>query len=255
MSRAGARPDHLSRWVFNRLAADYERRPGYPSSLVDRLTLLAGGQGARVVDVGAGTGHLALPLALRGLRVTALEPAEAMRNVLFGEAARRDLRVDCVLGSAEKNDLPGAAFDLALFADSAQWVNPPEAGREMRRLLAPGGRIAFLVPSFTDTPFLLALREEIALANKKARPKRPPLEVLTAYAGLAMGGTESFEDAPLLDKDTLRAVLRSLSYVGPALGPSATETLLDRASELATRHGGAIWARTFELAWTAAVPG
>ena len=69
MSRRGAKPSDASRWVFNRLAADYRRRPGYPDALVARLLDLAGGARARVADLGAGTGQLALPHARAAARV------------------------------------------------------------------------------------------------------------------------------------------------------------------------------------------
>jgi predicted RNA methylase len=69
--------------VFNRLAEDYRRRPGYSTGLAERLLALAGGPGARVADLGAGTGHLALPLARLGARVHAVEPARAMLAALL----------------------------------------------------------------------------------------------------------------------------------------------------------------------------
>jgi predicted RNA methylase len=71
-----------ARWVFNRLAHPYSKRPGYPEALVERLAALAGGRGRRVADLGAGTGHLALPLAARGLLVAAVEPAREMLGAL-----------------------------------------------------------------------------------------------------------------------------------------------------------------------------
>ena len=38
--------------------------------------------GSRVLDIGAGTGTLAIPLAAKGCRVTAIEPSEPMREGL-----------------------------------------------------------------------------------------------------------------------------------------------------------------------------
>ncbi len=52
-----------------------------------------------------------------------------------------------------------------------------------------------------------------------------------------------------LAPEALEAVLRSLSYVGPALGPAALEALLADARALADAHGGAVLAREIELAW------
>jgi SAM-dependent methyltransferase len=232
--------------VFNRLAGDYRRRPGYPDALVERLLELAGGPGARVADLGAGVGHLALPLARRGARVAAVEPARAMLAAL-AEAGERG--VEPVHAAAEETGLPGAAFDLVLLADAVQWVDPERCGREAARLLAPGGAIAVVTPSLADTPFLRALAERMAAANFKARPRRPPVALLLSVAGLGVPTEEIFHDEAALAPDALDAVIRSLSYIGPALGPAALAALLAEARALAATQGGAVWRRDITLTW------
>ena len=47
-------------------------------------------------------------------------------------------------------------------------------------------------------------------------------------------------------------MLRSLSYVGPALGPQALAALLADARALAASHGGAVWRRELVLEWARA---
>jgi len=263
VSRRGVRPDEEGRWVFNRLAASYVARPGYTAALVDRIAALAGGPGARVADLGAGTGLLARPLARLGLRVWAVEPARAMLEVLRGD---RDPDPDpdpdrdpgpgpgpdpvvAVHASAEETGLPSSAFDLVLLADALQWVDPERGGREAARLLSPRGALAVVTPALADTPFLAALAALVAAANPKARPLPPPVGRLFAAAGLPPPGRETFEDDAPLDERRLEQVLRSLSYVGPALGPAALERLLAEARALARRHGGARWRRTLALEW------
>jgi SAM-dependent methyltransferase len=243
--RRGVRVSDPSRWVFNRLARDYLRRPGYPPALAARLLELAGGPGARVADLGAGTGHLALPLARLGAEVDAVEPARAMLDVLA--EAKGALPVRPVHAAAEETGLPAGAFDLALLADALQWVDPERGGREVGRLLAPRGALAVVVPILADTPFLRALRERIARANPKARPRPPPVARLAAAAGLGPPHVERLADEILLDDDALGAVVRSLSYAGPALGPAALEALLADARALARAHGGAVWRRDILL--------
>jgi SAM-dependent methyltransferase len=60
---------------FGRAAADYQRtRPVCPPRLFDDLIDLAGLEaGERVIEVGCGTGQATVPLAERGLAVTAVE--------------------------------------------------------------------------------------------------------------------------------------------------------------------------------------
>jgi SAM-dependent methyltransferase len=245
VSRRGVSVTDPSRWVFNRLAGDYRRRPGYPPALVARLLALAGGPGARVADLGAGTGHLAVPLARLGARVHAVEPARAMLDLLAADAA--GLPVEPVHAAAEETGLPAGAFDLVVVADALHWIDPDRGGREVARLLAPRGALAVVVPALADTPFLSALRERLARANPKARPRPPPVAQLCAAAGLPPPARERFEDEVLLDDEALSAVVRSLSYAGPALGPGALDRLLADVRALAREHGGAVWRRELLL--------
>jgi SAM-dependent methyltransferase len=244
-SRRGALPSDPSRWVFNRLAADYRARPGYPDALVARLLALAGGPGARVADLGAGTGLAATPLARAGARVDAVEPARAMLDVLAEET--RGLAVTAIHAAAEDTGLPAGAYDLVLLADALQWIEPEGGGREVARLLAPGGAVAVVAPRLADTPFLAALAALLAEANPKARPLPPPIARLCAAAGLPPAVEERFEDEVLLDEGRLEAVLRSFSYAGPALGPARLARLVADARALAAAHGGARWRRVLPL--------
>ncbi len=290
VSRRSISPQDDRRWVFNRLAAEYRHRPGYPPALLARLLALGGGPGARVAELGAGTGLLCLPLARLGARVTAVEPARAMLDVLRARAGAPDVEPMCAaapgstpgvepihatalgstpgvepnhaaaLGStpgvepihaaAEETGLPSGAFDLVVLADALQWVDPQRCGREAARLLAPGGALAVVAPRLAATPFLAALAERIAQANPKARPAPPPVAHLFSAAGLPAPAEERFHDEVRLDDAGLEGVLRSLSYVGPALGPPSLEALLADARALAAAHGGAVWRREIDLAWS-----
>ncbi len=246
MGRKNASPADARRWVFNRLAEDYRQRPSYPAPLVARLLGLAGGPGARIADLGAGTGQLALPLAALGAEVHAVEPARAMLDVLAAAGAPR---VTLVHAAAEETGLAEGAFDLVVLADALQWVDPERGGLEAARLLAPAGALAVVTPRLADTPFLTALSARIAAANFKARPAPPPVGLLFAVAGLGAPASEAFEAEEALAPERLDAVLRSLSYVGPALGAGALAALLADARALAEAHGGAVWRRELALAW------
>ncbi len=246
MSRRGISVHEDGRWVFNRLAGDYADRPGYPPGLVSRLASLAGGPAARAADLGAGTGHLSLPLAAAGLTVHAVEPARAMLAALGSPPPPGVLPVHA---AAEATGLPAGSFDLVVLADALHWTEAGPCGREAARLVRRGGVVAVVEPRFAETPFMTALAGLLEAANPRARRTPLPLELFFAHAGAAPHVTEAFQHHERLDDRRLDAVLRSLSLVGPALGPAGLEALLGGARELAAAHGGASWARRILLHW------
>ena len=240
------------RWVFNRLAGDYLARPPYPASLVDRLVELAGGPGARVADLGAGIGHLALPLAAHGLAVSAVEPARAMLVALAGRAPP-GAAVTVVEAAAEATGLPTGGFALVILADALQWVDPERPGGEAARLLAPGGTIALIEARFSATPFMTGLAALLARENPRARPRAPgpARQVLSLAAPGVAPVAESFAQDASLDPAALAAVVRSMSFAGPALGPERLAALLADAAGLAEAAGSARFQRDLTLRWAA----
>lgn len=125
---------------FDAVAAQYAAaRPGYPPALFDAIEELAGQPlaGARVLDVGAGTGIATRLLAERGARVTAVEPGAAMAAELH--AAHPAVPLVRALGDA----LPfrdDAGFDLVGYAQAWHWTDPARSVPEALRVLRPGAR-------------------------------------------------------------------------------------------------------------------
>jgi hypothetical protein len=126
-------------------------------------------------------------------------------------------------------------------------MDAERSGREAARLLRPGGVAAVVVPRLASTPFLDALSARLAAANPRARPAPPPVALFLSHAGAAPLPAEPFVHEVPLAPDDLDAVLRSLSLVGPALGPAGVEGLLAEARALAAAHGGAVWRREIAL--------
>ena len=234
--------------VFEGLAEAYRARPGYPAALVQRLLALAP-PAARVVDLGAGTGHLAEPMARGGARVVAVEPAQAMLAVCAERV--QGLAVKLVQAPAESTGLLAASAELVLLADAAHWVDPEAAGREAFRLLVPGGTAATVGPRPADTPFMRELERLVREANPKRRPQGPGRA--RQWLALASGGAPvralEFQHSVELSAAALEAVLHSLSFLGPALGPKRMASLVADAVELGRRTGGARWERVLRLAW------
>jgi SAM-dependent methyltransferase len=130
-------------WDYTTLAAAYADRPPYADPAVDAFLAVAGIEvGHRVCDIGAGTGHLTLPLLQRGLVVDAVEPNKAMRTI-----GRNRIVADTVEwsgGRGEATGLPGGSYDLVTFGSSFNVMDSARALAEAHRLLVPGGWFACL---------------------------------------------------------------------------------------------------------------
>jgi SAM-dependent methyltransferase len=130
---------------FSNRVENYRRyRPGYPSGVIDLIRVTGGlGAGARVADVGSGTGIFTRQLLEAGFEVSAVEPNEAMRL-----AAEEDLRgypgFHSIGASAEGTGLPDQAFCAVTSAQAFHWFKREAVRLEFHRILRPGGRV-FLI--------------------------------------------------------------------------------------------------------------
>jgi SAM-dependent methyltransferase len=108
---------------------------------------LASAAGGPVLDVGAGTGRVALDLAARGHDVTAVDSDKALIDALAERARERGLRVHAVAADARTFELPGARFALAVAPMQVMQLFGGAGGRTaaLERVLAhlaPGGIFA-----------------------------------------------------------------------------------------------------------------
>ncbi len=139
----------MSRSPFDELAADYDRqelenpirqRMRARSLAVLDTTFPAG---ARLLDVGCGTGTEALWLTQRGRHVTAVDPSTQMLDVLNARARAANLDIPThLLRAAELGSLTGE-FDGA-YSSFGGLNTEPDLGvvlASLARLVRPGGRI------------------------------------------------------------------------------------------------------------------
>lgn len=111
--------------------------------LAARLVEAAGVQpGELVVDIGAGTGNVAVEAARRGAHVTAVDLT--LRQVETGRArcSGEGVSVQWHVADAEQLPLGDASVDVALSGFGIVYAaRPDQAAREVCRVLRPGGRL------------------------------------------------------------------------------------------------------------------
>lgn len=127
----------VARWREARERSDGGRLGAPGAELL--LEAVSPGHGDRLLDAGAGEGHVAALAADRGARVTALERVAALRE----RGAQRVPGAEWVEGETELLPFADASFDHAVsaFGLSAS-MNAAAALSELFRVVRPGGSVA-----------------------------------------------------------------------------------------------------------------
>jgi len=132
----------LLRTTFGSVAEQYDRaRPSYPAAVFDDLAELAGLEpGARVVEVGPGTGKATVELVRRGYDVTGVELSPDLAEV----ARRNAPGAEIVVTEFERWQPATTGFDAIVATAAYHWIDPDHRYAKPLELLKPGGTLAVL---------------------------------------------------------------------------------------------------------------
>jgi SAM-dependent methyltransferase len=121
----------------------------------------------RGLEIGAGTGYFSLNLLKQGIltEVTCTDVSAGMLETLAGSAAGLGLEVETIVCDAEALPFENNSFDV-VFGHAVLHHIPdlPQAFREFRRVLKPGGLVAFCGEPSRTGDKLAAYPKRAALA-------------------------------------------------------------------------------------------
>ena len=223
----------------------YDAQPGQHPSRPAWRTVLAAALPADppldVLDVGCGTGFLALELAALGHRVRGVDSSTGMLAVAARTAAGRGLTVTLARGDA--TDPPGPAVDLVC-ARNVLWTLPDPVGalQVWAALLRPGGTLLV-----SDARWSPADAADPAATERFARTySRAGLPFADGMAGTELRA--ALGAAGLLVTDDLTGAFGATPY------PGASGFALLRASS-AGAHAATAPSHTSPAAGTATAQG
>lgn len=161
--------------MFKGTAPYYARyRPGYPPELLDRLATAAGLDGTgRLLDLGCGTGQLAVPLARHFDEVVAVDVEPEM-------LAELPPGIRTVQGRAEDVDEGWGEFRLVTIGRAFHWMDGPVV---MERLARITQQVALVGDSHEHSEaqtIMLEISRE--LFGERPRMKQPTVRYAQALA-------------------------------------------------------------------------
>jgi hypothetical protein len=240
------------RRAFGADAVNYDNaRPDYPAWVFETLRARCGLKpGARVFEIGPGTGVATRRLVGAGAAVTAIEPDERLAAVLRA----RTPQVAVVDSTFEDATLPSASYDLGVSATAFHWMEQRPALAKVASLLKPRGFWAMWWNVFGDStrddPFHDAT---VHLLEGGTTPSHPPsfkhpfaLDEAARIGDLDAAG--QFADLEVrmerwtlvLDPVQVRALYATFSQFAP-LDDMERNRILDALAEIAaTKFNGRV---------------
>ena len=192
--------------AFGNTAREYELgRPEWPEELVDRVVgELELARDATVLDLGAGTGKLTRALVSRFARVIAVEPDDAMREVLEEVVPE----AEALPGSAEAIPVGDETVDAVFSAEAFHWFAGDDTVAEIVRVLRPGGGFAiFWNVAFSKTDPPMGDAVDAVLDDAFARGGAPGLPKV--LSGEWRRPLEASAFGPLHEAEVERHVVRT----------------------------------------------
>jgi SAM-dependent methyltransferase len=142
------------------VAHAYQHRPPYPAELFDLLEQIITDRPRTVLDVGAGEGALARPLARRVDHVDALDMSAAMVEAGRGRPGGRQPNLRWIVGTAESAEL-GGPYTLVTAGASLHWMSWTRTLTRLTDKMTDNAFLAIIDHGHHDLPWSAELTEVI----------------------------------------------------------------------------------------------
>ncbi len=176
--------------------------------------------GRRVLDYGCGHGMAAVVLARHGARVTAFDLSADYLREARERAAANDVSVEFVQADAQALPFADRSFDAIWGNAVLHHLDLRIAGREIRRVLRPGG-VAVLCEPWGENPILRWARRRLPYLGKERTRDEEPLR--RADLGALR---ESFPDLEWRGFQLLSMVRRAAPIAPLVAGLNCVDSLL-----------------------------
>jgi len=230
---------------FQSTVAYYQRyRLAYPDRLIARVAALVGlMSGDPVLDLGAGTGMLAVGFARLGTVVTAMDPEPDMLAVCADAARVEGVTVTLRQGSSHDLTPDMGPFKLVTIGRSFHWMDRAATLRMLERIVTPKGGVALFHDAHPPVPENNWFRVMREVQDRFGRSEE-------AHIKERRGGHSRYEPFLLASRFTqldglsvtIRQTLTTDDLVGRAFSMStcSREKLGDRTEEFAAALSAAL---------------
>lgn len=236
---------------FDAVADLYDEvRPGYAPAILEAIVARSGLPiGGSILEVGAGTGQIMVPMAEREYRIVALEPGPALARRCLAKCSAYP-QVEVIQQRFEEFAAPTGSYDLVLSAQAFHWIEPATGIARAAEFLKPGGAIALVwhFDSSEKSAFYRATQpiydryfpSEPGQADRSLRARAEACARELALSPIYLPSIELSHDwTARYNEDTYPRLLQTHSPV-LGLAPVARERFLKEIGEVIRLHRGTV---------------
>ena len=182
---------------FDRAADYYDKTRGLPQqqsdAMADLLTAELGS--ARCLEIGVGTGRIALPLYRRGVRLTGVDLSAPMLARLKANAGG-EVPFPVLIGDATCLPFKDASYDALVASHVFHLISDwQQAADEALRVVRPGGTLLIDFGGGVDPPWLALLED--TLRDHGIEQRRPGVTAAEEFGAHVAGRAEMRKLPPL----------------------------------------------------------